>query len=103
MPYRGRQVGSVNIFYYKYKIITTDGQCVYYTTLNSIRKQYDGSLSVTRLSKLLNHPEIIDNPEFNITRLKEKLPVYELVWSDREEREMYKKITYDINGNQIQC
>lgn len=97
MP-RGRTTGSKNIQFFKYALMTNGGW-EYFTSQRAICDRID--INRTMLSRVINHPELVQNCDVVCEKLDPPLPVFR---KEREGRTIkYTRIIYDPKGNHMEA
>ena len=94
---RGRTTGSKNIKYYKYALMINGGW-EFYTSQNAVLEKVD--INRTKLNRIINHPEIVQNCQIVCKKLDNPLPVFKQ--EKINGRLKYSRIIYDSKGNDVE-
>ncbi len=97
MP-KGRTAGALNITHYKYSLLLPNGDIKLFTTQTELMQILDVNRS--KLSRIINHPEIMQNCDIVCKKLQPALPVFKKV--PRGNSFKYQHIVYDSKGNDVE-
>ena len=98
MP-RGRTTGALNIQQYKYCLVLPNGNVEYFTSQNAVLEKVD--VNRTKLNRIINHPELVQNCDIVCKRLEPPLPAFRKIELGKRQIK-YVPIVYDTKGNDVE-
>jgi len=97
MP-KGRTAGAQNILFYKYSLLLPNGEVQLFKSQTELHKLLNVNRS--KLSRIINHPEIVQNCNIVCKKLNPALPVFKKVPQGNSFK--YQQIVYDSKGNDVE-
>ena len=97
MP-KGRTAGAYNILFYKYSLLLPNGEIKLFKSQTELHKLLNVNRS--KLSRIINHPEICQNCDIVCKKLDPALPVFKKVPKGNSFK--YQLIVYDSKGNDVE-
>lgn len=97
MP-KGRTAGAHNILFYKYSLLLPNGDVKLFKSQTELQKILN--INRSKLSRIINHPEIVQNCDIVCKKLSPALPVFRKVPCGNSFK--YQAIVYDTKGNDVE-